>query len=70
MTKQYFKIAGGYVYDPVNGLDGQVQDLWILDGKMVEAPAADVKPARTLNASGYVIMPGGVDMHCHIAGLS
>ena len=68
MTKQYFKIAGGYVYDPVNGLDGQVQDLWILDGKMVEAPAADVKPARTLSASGYVIMPGGVDMHCHIAG--
>ena len=40
MIKQYFKIAGGYVYDPVNGLDGQVQDLWILDGKMCEAPAA------------------------------
>src|SRR6185369_7528654 len=28
----------------------------------------DVRPTRTLNAAGLVIMPGGIDMHCHIAG--
>src|SRR4029453_14015301 len=27
-----------------------------------------IKPTRTLNASGLVIMPGGIDIHCHIAG--
>ena len=69
MSNSLFKIAGGYVYDPANGVDGQVKDLWIEDGKVVYPPADPfTQPARTLNASGLVVMPGGVDMHCHIAG--
>src|SRR6185436_4940044 len=65
----YFLIAGGYVYDPANGIDGQVKDLWISEGKIVEPPTdPGVQPVRTLNAAGLVIMPGGIDMHCHIAG--
>ena len=65
----YFKISGGYVYDPANAIDGQVKDLWIRNGRMVEAPTdPTILPTRTLNAAGLVIMPGGVDMHCHIAG--
>jgi len=65
----YFLISGGYVYDPANGVDGQVKDLWIADGKIVEPPSdPSVRPNRTLNAAGLVIMPGGIDMHCHIAG--
>jgi formylmethanofuran dehydrogenase subunit A len=64
-----FKISGGYVYDPVNGLDGQVHDLWVHNGRIVEGPShADEKAARHLNVAGLVVMPGGVDMHCHIAG--
>ncbi|HLJ10055.1 MAG TPA: formylmethanofuran dehydrogenase subunit A, partial [Planctomycetaceae bacterium] len=63
------KIAGGSVYDPANSVDGLVQDIWVQDGKIVAAPAiADVRPARTLDASGLVVMAGGVDMHAHIAG--
>ena len=38
MTTSYLKLAGGYVYDPLNGVDGQVQDIWILDDKIVEPP--------------------------------
>lgn len=69
MNQQLFKISGGYVYDPANGIDGQVHDLWIEEGKVVAAPTDPaVRPARTLNASGLIVMPGGVDMHCHIAG--
>ena len=69
MSDSLLKISGGYVYDPLHGLDGQVRDVWIEGGKIV-APPDDptVRPARTLNASGLVVMPGGVDMHCHIAG--
>jgi len=53
----------------LNGIDGQVQDIWIQDGKIVEPPTdPNVKPTSTLNASGLVVMPGGIDMHCHIAG--
>jgi formylmethanofuran dehydrogenase subunit A len=65
----YFLITGGYVYDPAHGIDGQVKDLWISGGKIVEPPSdPTVRPARTLNAAGLVVMPGGIDMHCHIAG--
>jgi len=65
----YFKITGGYVYDPTNAVDGQVMDLWIRDGIIVDPPIdPTIRPDRTLNAAGKVIMPGGIDMHCHIAG--
>ena len=60
------KIAGGTIYDPANGIDGIVQDLWIHHGKIV-APLAE-PPDRVLDAAGLVIMPGGIDMHAHIAG--
>ena len=29
MATEYLKIAGGTVYDPANGIDGQVRDIWI-----------------------------------------
>jgi formylmethanofuran dehydrogenase subunit A len=69
MSNSLFKITGGYVYDPANGIDGQVRDLWVQDGKIVAPPTDphDV-PSRVLDATGLVVMPGGIDMHCHIAG--
>jgi formylmethanofuran dehydrogenase subunit A len=69
MPDALFKISGGYVFDPLNGVDGQVQDLWIQDGQIVAPPAdPETQPTRTLNAAGLVVMPGGIDMHSHIAG--
>ncbi|AGA25629.1 formylmethanofuran dehydrogenase subunit A [Singulisphaera acidiphila] len=63
------RIAGGRVVDPANGVDDEVRDLWITDGRVVEAPTdPGAKPDRTLDARGFVVMPGGVDVHCHIAG--
>src|SRR5579872_2654102 len=62
-------ITGGTVYDPANGVDGVVKDIWIQDGKVVAPPTdPDVRPDRVLDASGLVVMPGGVDLHAHIAG--
>lgn len=69
MPDEFFKISGGYVYDPLHGVDGQVKDIWIRDGKIVSPPTdPSIRPNRTLDASGLVVMPGGIDMHCHIAG--
>jgi formylmethanofuran dehydrogenase subunit A len=63
------KISQGTVYDPANGIDGEVRDLWIADGKIVAAPIdSAIRPTREIDARGLVVMPGGVDMHCHIAG--
>jgi formylmethanofuran dehydrogenase subunit A len=63
------KITGGTVYDPTNGVDGQVRDIWISDAKIVAAPSDPaIRPTREIDARGLVVMAGGVDMHCHIAG--
>ena len=59
------RITGGAVHDPANGVDGDVRDVCLQDGKVV----ADVGPeARRIDARGMVVMPGGVDIHAHIAG--
>jgi formylmethanofuran dehydrogenase subunit A len=59
------RIAGGSVYDPANGIAGDVRDVCVQDGKIV----ADVPThARSIDARGMVVMPGGVDIHAHIAG--
>src|SRR6185436_704304 len=69
MSSGYVTVAGGIVYDPVHGVNGERRDLWIRDGKIVDPPSdSEVRPDRTLDAAGLVVMPGGVDMHCHIAG--
>ncbi|MGC4002572.1 MAG: formylmethanofuran dehydrogenase subunit A [Pirellulales bacterium] len=61
------KIAGGRVLDPTNDVDA-VRDLWIRDGKIVAEPERGERPTRVVDATGDVVMPGGVDMHSHIAG--
>jgi formylmethanofuran dehydrogenase subunit A len=59
------RIAGGRVYDPANGVAGEVRDVCVQDGRIV----ADVPAhARRIDARGMVVMPGGVDIHAHIAG--
>jgi formylmethanofuran dehydrogenase subunit A len=63
------KISGGVVYDPANDVDGEPRELWISGGKMAAAPLDPaVRPTRDIDARGLVVMPGGIDMHCHIAG--
>lgn len=59
------RITGGKVYDPANGIDGQVKDLCIDDhGRFVES----VEGGRTIDATGMIVFPGGVDVHTHVAG--
>jgi len=60
------RITGGKVYDPANGVEGAVRDICIVDGRVV----ADAKeaPGRTIDATGMLVFPGGVDVHTHVAG--
>lgn len=62
-------ILNGAIYDPANGVDGEIQDVWIDGGKVVDAPSPEERAkAEILDATGMVVMPGGVDLHSHIAG--
>jgi formylmethanofuran dehydrogenase subunit A len=61
------RITGGKVYDPANGINGVVKPVCIADGRVV----ADAEPAegdRAIDASGMIVLPGGVDVHTHVAG--
>ena len=63
------KIAGGRVIDPQHGVDEEPRDVWIKNGQVIDPPTdPDIRPDRTIDARGYIVMPGGVDIHCHVAG--
>jgi formylmethanofuran dehydrogenase subunit A len=59
-------VKNGFVYDPLNGVNGEKMDLAVKDGKIVES--VNERKAKKINASGMTVMPGGVDIHTHIAG--
>lgn len=59
-------VRNGFVYDPANGVDGDRMDIAVKDGKIVEN--VNERSARKVDASGMIVMPGGVDIHSHIAG--
>ena len=61
------RLAGGTVYDPANGVDGVVAAVCVEGGRIV-ATVPDT--ARRIDVSGMVVMPGGVDIHSHVAGAS
>jgi formylmethanofuran dehydrogenase subunit A len=58
------RFAGGAVYDPANGVNGEVRDICVDDGRVVASVGGE---AKTIDARGMVIMPGGVDIHSHVA---
>jgi formylmethanofuran dehydrogenase subunit A len=66
-SPERLRIRGGAVHDPANRVDGEVRDVCIENGRIVASLPSD---APVLNASGMVVMPGGVDMHAHFASSS
>ncbi len=61
------RITGGAIHDPANGVDGDVRDICIDGGRIVASLPGD---APVLDATGMVIMAGGIDIHAHVAASS
>ena len=59
-------IRGGRVLDPAAGIDG-VRDVLLADGvvKAVDT-SLDVPADRVVDAGGFFVMPGLIDMHVHL----
>jgi formylmethanofuran dehydrogenase subunit A len=61
------KLTGGRIYDPAHGIENEVQDIYILDGRIVKRPD-DTRIDEEIDVRGKVIMAGAIDMHTHIGG--
>lgn len=61
------KLTGGRIFDPANDVNDVVGDIWIEDGVVIAPPASE-DSVHEIDVNGMVVMPGGVDMHCHIVG--
>lgn len=57
-------LKNGFVFDPINGINGERMDICIENGKIVE----EVEHAKVIDCSGKMVLPGGVEIHSHIAG--
>ncbi|TXG84405.1 MAG: formylmethanofuran dehydrogenase subunit A [Thermomicrobiales bacterium] len=62
------KFAGGRVFDPENGVDGVVQDIFVHDGRIVPSPDACESISQEIDCRGRLVMAGAIDMHTHIGG--
>ncbi len=61
------RLKGGRLYDPINGVDGEIRDLCVRDGRIVSLPAGERVDAE-YDVSGMAVMAGGIDLHSHIGG--
>ncbi len=57
-------IRGGTV---VTAADSSRCDVGVKDGRVAALGAALSGGRETLDASGKLVLPGGIDAHCHIA---
>jgi formylmethanofuran dehydrogenase subunit A len=62
------KLSGGTVYDPANGVSGEVRDIYVEDGRIVAAPPPETRIDNTHDLKGRVVMAGAIDPHTHIGG--
>ena len=60
-------VKGGRIVDPAQGMDER-GDLLILDGVVaaIQTEMASPDGARVIDATGLVVCPGFIDLHCHL----
>jgi amidohydrolase family protein len=62
------KFTGGKVYDPMNGVNGEIRDIYAKDGRIVAAPPQGTRIDQEYSLNGRVVMAGAIDPHSHIGG--
>lgn len=58
-------IKNGRIIDPANGID-EINDLLIEDGRIVKVGKVEDYEGEVVDASGMIVAPGFVDVHCHL----
>lgn len=62
------KLVGGEIYDPTQGLAGEIRDLFVRDGLIVSDAGPGARVDTVHDISGHIVMAGAIDIHSHIAG--
>jgi formylmethanofuran dehydrogenase subunit A len=61
------RIRGARVYDPINGVDGELRDISVRAGRIVALDAHE-PVTQEIDAKNCIVMAGGIDLHSHIGG--
>jgi len=59
-------IKNGLVFDPINNVEGEVKDILIQDGKIVDKLSSE-KGSKVIDAKNKTVIPAALDIHTHIA---
>ena len=59
-------IKNGLIFDPVNKIEGEIIDILIEDGKIVDKHSSQ-SDIKEIDAKGKTVIPAAVDIHCHVA---
>ena len=63
------KFSQGKVYDPANGVNGVVQDIYVRDNKIIDPSSIQSSESiKEYNLNGKILMAGAIDIHTHIGG--
>ncbi|MEP6505199.1 MAG: formylmethanofuran dehydrogenase subunit A, partial [Betaproteobacteria bacterium] len=61
------RLRGARVYDPANGVDGELRDIVMRDGRLVDIDPRD-EVDEEIDVTGCIVMAGAIDLHSHIGG--
>lgn len=59
-------VKNGFVFDPINNIEGETKDILIENGKIVEK-FTNENDLKEIDAKGKTVLPSAVDTHTHIA---
>jgi len=59
-------VKNGLVFDPINNISGEVKDILIENGTIVDK-FSNNKDIKEIDASGKTVIPSALDIHAHIA---
>ncbi len=59
-------IKNGLVFDPINNINGEIKDILIEHGKIVEKHDSK-QNVKEIDAKGKTVIPSAIDIHTHVA---
>ncbi|MFX1419339.1 MAG: amidohydrolase family protein [Promethearchaeota archaeon] len=59
-------IKSGLVFDPINNIKGEIKDILVESGEIVEKFSSQ-KDVKEIDAKGKTVIPAAIDIHTHVA---